>query len=497
MIAEIQPTSPGLYQDQNIESVHSRLIRLCSKLSRVAIVGLITVTSLPLFLIENGGVAQADALNYPYPTDNEAPCEFGVAGGESCTNPNDSTDKYDWGVYVNGVFHQYRNGYEYRNCTDYVQWKEGTLGVSVPSDWKNGGQWYDNAPDNQKSTTAKAWDAAIIPTSQANPAGHVAFVESVNNDGTITVSEYNHDGKGDGDVRTGKAGDMGFTEFIDFGVHPKTEATTTTTTVVSTPTHGVPGDFNGDDVADAAIFRPEEGGWHIRGVGDMPYGRSGDIPVPGDYDGDKKTDVAVYRPSEGGWHINAVGDFPYGQYGDIPVPGDYDGNGADNAAVYRPSNGTWHIRGVGDFQFGQPGDIPVPGDYDGNKTTDIAIYRPSEGGWHIRGIGDFPFGTSTDIPVQADYNGDGKTDPAIFRPSEGGWHIRGFGDFPHGASSDIPLPGYYKGNKDAYAGVFRPSDGGWHIREVGDFPYGRATDIPANQTLNAYFLKLYGLIPSY
>jgi surface antigen len=115
-------------------------------------------------------------------------------------------------------------GYGYRNCTDYVAWKEGTIGVSVPRTWGNGGDWYSSAPTSEQSTTPAAWDAAVKPSTWANgketDPGHVAFVESVNSDGTITVSEYNHDAAGDGDTWTGPPSDRGFTEFVDFGVHP-------------------------------------------------------------------------------------------------------------------------------------------------------------------------------------------------------------------------------------------------------------------------------------
>jgi surface antigen len=161
-------------------------------------------------------LVRADTLGYPWPTDAEAPCQFGSAGGVHCTNPANSHDLYDWGVNSGGTFHSYRNGYQYRNCTDYVQWREAQVGVTVPNSWHNGGQWYDSAPASEKSTTPAAWDAAVVP---GNP-GHVAFVESVNADGTITVSEYNHDAQGHGDTRTASAASMGFTKFVDFGVHP-------------------------------------------------------------------------------------------------------------------------------------------------------------------------------------------------------------------------------------------------------------------------------------
>jgi len=189
-----------------------------SKIANLSSLSILLTSSILTICISFSPVASADSLNYPWPTDTEAPCKFAPAGGSSCTNPNDSNDKYDWGVNSGGTFHPYRNGYEYRNCTDYVQWQESQspINVSVPTNWGNGGQWYDNAPSNEQTTTPKAWDAAVVPGS----VGHVAFVQSVNTDGTITVTEYNQQGQGHGGTRTGSASSMGFTKFVDFGVHP-------------------------------------------------------------------------------------------------------------------------------------------------------------------------------------------------------------------------------------------------------------------------------------
>ncbi len=198
-----------------------------SKIASLGSLSLLLASSALTICVSFSSVASADTLNYPWPTDTEAPCKFAPNGGSSCTNPNDSTDKYDWGVNSGGTFHPYRNGYEYRNCTDYTQWQESQspINVSVPTNWGNGGQWYGNAPTSEQSTTPKAWDAAVVP---GNP-GHVAFVQSVNSvdpnnpgNDNITVSEYNHDAQGHGDTRTGTASSMGFTEYVDFGVHPST-----------------------------------------------------------------------------------------------------------------------------------------------------------------------------------------------------------------------------------------------------------------------------------
>lgn len=115
-------------------------------------------------------------------------------------------------------------GYAYRNCTDYVAWKLQSLGVA--DSWTrglgNGGDWYDNAAGKtglDRGTTPKVGAAAVVPSSTPGYGGygHVAYVEAVNSDGTISVSEYNYDLKGDYHTRSGSPASMNFTEFVYFG----------------------------------------------------------------------------------------------------------------------------------------------------------------------------------------------------------------------------------------------------------------------------------------
>jgi hypothetical protein len=55
----------------------------------------------------------------------------------------------------------------------------------------------------------------------------------------------------------------------------------------------------------------------------MNWGVPGDIPAPGDYDGDQRDDIAVFRPSTGVWYAFTGTAFlqfsPWGVAGDLPV----------------------------------------------------------------------------------------------------------------------------------------------------------------------------------
>lgn len=83
-----------------------------------------------------------------------------------------------WGFYV-------------RECVSYVAWKRRAVGRSpYPSYWGNAADWAYAAPTTSSpSAGAIAIWAPGVQT--AGPVGHVAYVESVNGDGTINVSEYN------------------------------------------------------------------------------------------------------------------------------------------------------------------------------------------------------------------------------------------------------------------------------------------------------------------
>ncbi len=255
------------------------------------------------------------------------------------------------------------------------------------------------------------------------------------------------------------------------------------------------GDYDNSGTTDVSVFRPSDGGWHIRNVGDFTYGQSGDIPVPGDYDGNGTIEGAVYRPGNPAyWYIRGGTSVAFGNPGDVPVPAKWNGDATLDPAVFRPSDGSWHIRNIDNFTYGQSGDIPVPGDYDGNGTIEAAVFRPSTGYWYVRGGTAVQYGQAGDIPMPGDWNGDATLDIAVFRPSTGDWHIRGIGDFTYGQSGDVPLVGDFDGNGAKEAAVYRPSNNYWYVRGGTAVQYGQSGDIPAPYVLNSALLVQLGLL---
>jgi surface antigen len=77
------------------------------------------------------------------------------------------------------------NGYDYGYCTWYVASQ-----IAVPSNWGNANTWAYYAALSGWTVSSTPRPGAIAQTSSGY-AGHVAIVQSVNDDGTVTISEMN------------------------------------------------------------------------------------------------------------------------------------------------------------------------------------------------------------------------------------------------------------------------------------------------------------------
>ncbi len=125
----------------------------------------------------------------------------------------------------------------------------------------------------------------------------------------------------------------------------------------------VQADYDGDGATDIAVWRAKTGQWCILRSSDgfsasspqvlqWGIGRQKDVPVPGDYDGDGLADIGVWRRTSGTWYILQSSDgydrsaplaVQWGARSDTPVPADFDGDGKTDLAVWRPSSGTWYV----------------------------------------------------------------------------------------------------------------------------------------------------------
>ncbi len=105
---------------------------------------------------------------------------------------------YDWAV-DGSIFNWQTGGYGYRNCTDWVAYRVRIAGGNVPAGLGNANTWDDRAPSYgyTVSSTPREGAAAV---SNSGFYGHVMYVEAVNGDGSVVVSDYNRAGTGKYDM---------------------------------------------------------------------------------------------------------------------------------------------------------------------------------------------------------------------------------------------------------------------------------------------------------
>ena len=220
------------------------------------------------------------------------------------------------------------------------------------------------------------------------------------------------------------------------------------------------GDFDGDDLDEAAIFRTSDGTWQIT----QPDGATGpwadfatstgwSKQIVGDFNGDGRDDIANFHPSNGTWWISKStgssfttslwADFSTATGWSKQIVGDFNGDGRDDIANFHPSNGTWWIsKSTGssfttslwaDFSTATGWSKQIVGDFNGDGRDDIANFHPSNGTWWIsKSTGssfttslwaDFSTPTGWAIQVAGDFDGDGRDDIANWHTSNGTWWV--------------------------------------------------------------------------
>ena len=248
---------------------------------------------------------------------------------------------------------------------------------------------------------------------------------------TVVIGDYDHDGKTD--ITAFQADDPDSPGLGVWKIRKSSEGAVTTIQWGLGDDIPLSMDLDGNNTSDLAVFRPSNGTWYIRKMGDiikprgaLPedssmirmifWGMKGDKPLAGDFNADGRDEIVVFRPSEGNWYIyddvnKTFEGIHWGMAGDIPMARDFDGDARADLAVFRPSNGTWYIRSsmfntMIIRAFGLAGDIPVPGDFDKDGVSDIAVFRPSDGMWYVTRSSDNTFfathfGLNGDVPAMA------------------------------------------------------------------------------------------------
>jgi hypothetical protein len=240
--------------------------------------------------------------------------------------------------------------------------------------------------------------------------GYTGFQFGSSND-KLVPADYDGDGKTDIAIwRELPSGEAAFYIFESLTRTVRTESFGKNGDITSAV-----GDWDGDGKADIAVFRDSAfgsqsyffylGSWNNskKFVTSLAWGTEGDVPQRGDFDGDGLMDAAVFRPSNNTWYIlqSSNNQIVYQQWGlasDKFVPSDYDGDGKTDLAVFR--DGVWHLQqttnGVQTIEFGIATDEPVTADYDGDGKSDLAVYR--DGMWYLQQSRDGFVGINFGLP---------------------------------------------------------------------------------------------------
>lgn len=214
----------------------------------------------------------------------------------------------------------------------------------------------------------------------------------------------------------------------------------------------VSADFDGDNLADPAIYCPADGLWLERfsnigyswGRMTRSFGQAAYAQVAADFDGDQLADAAVYNTTNGEWRaMLSSADYAeffvasfLGGVGSTAMAADFDGDRLADPTIYNPATGDWNARlsSGGYLTFtaanllGRTGFAAAAGDLDGDNLADPFVCDMATGqcmmllsslGYRRMQTAAGFLGAPQWLLTLADYDGDGKADPAAYNPADG------------------------------------------------------------------------------
>ncbi len=136
----------------------------------------------------------------------------GVLPAVATSAPRFSAATYD--AYAFGFSPSYgSNGYDYGYCTWYAAKKRAAIGRPIPSNLGNAITWKTLAARAGFGVGTTPAAGAVIWTPASYGYGHVGYVERINEDGSVWVSDMNSRGFAAMDTSSGGAGGWGRISF--------------------------------------------------------------------------------------------------------------------------------------------------------------------------------------------------------------------------------------------------------------------------------------------
>lgn len=351
------------------------------------------------------------------------------------------------------------------NCTNYVAYVLQTVNHAAPPGYQlgNAADWDDTAQAHHVTVNATPTNGSVAQwnAGPGRPQGHVAYVEVVNPDGSLTISQDSYPA-GPFSWQTISPGSSNWPHnFIHFAdLHPSSP--------LPASRHQMTGDVNGDGKADAVVFYPGPGlagNWYVAPSTGSAFagaslwiagtGAGSDRQFLSDVNGDGKSDAVMYWSGTGNYLVALSGGSSFlggtwwslGQIGGSTnqLMGDVNGDGRADAVVYSAGNGTWYaslsdgasFTGFGQWATGHGAGSSnqLLADVTGDGRADaVAFFGAPHGWWYVAPSTGSTFGganpwatgygSGSSNQILADVTGDGRADAlSYFGGTNGWWYV--------------------------------------------------------------------------